>query len=138
MIRKWLHFLALKNNFSKKLVKKFFPPQIEAEHVLMMFLFFWRFQPGCSYKRCSYTKKGVKENWSQTTTKRVPLEPCNTAHSVTNFFLMYFDIFGLDLDDLLRFYEYLKNNEINQQIKSTTLEKSIRSPGIYLQLLPNL
>ena len=57
LIRKWLHFLALKNNFSKKLVKKIFPPQSEAEHVLMMFLFFWRFQPGCSYKRCSYKKK---------------------------------------------------------------------------------
>ena len=62
MIRKWLHFLVLKNNFTKKLVKNFFPLQIEVEHVLKMFLFFWRFQPGCSYKRCSYKKKKVYSN----------------------------------------------------------------------------
>ena len=33
--------------------------RIEAEHVLIMFLFFQGFQPGCSYKRCSYKKKCV-------------------------------------------------------------------------------
>ena len=39
--------------------KNISPPKIEAGHVLMMFLFFLGFQPGCSYKRCSYKKKKV-------------------------------------------------------------------------------
>ena len=50
-------FSSIKNKFQLKISKKKFSPQIEAGHVLRMFLFFWRFQPGCSYKRCSYKKK---------------------------------------------------------------------------------
>ena len=45
--------------FWPKHEKKISPPKIEAGHVLMMFLFFLGFQPGCSYKRCSYKKKKV-------------------------------------------------------------------------------
>ena len=37
--------------------KNIFPPKIEAGMFLSMFLFFLGFQPGCSYKRCSYKKK---------------------------------------------------------------------------------
>ena len=46
-------------NFDPNMRRKFFSPKIEAENVLTMFLFFGGFQPGCSYKRCSYKKKGV-------------------------------------------------------------------------------
>ena len=46
-------------NFDPNMKKKIFLPKIEAGHVLIMFLFFGGFQPGCSYKRCSYKKKKV-------------------------------------------------------------------------------
>ena len=39
--------------------KNIFPPKIEAGMFLSMFLFFLGFQPGCSYKRCSYKVKKV-------------------------------------------------------------------------------
>ena len=36
-----------------------FNPKLRLSMFLLMFLFFLGFQPGCSYKRCSYKKKGV-------------------------------------------------------------------------------
>ena len=44
-------------NFDPNMRQKFFSPKIEGGDVLKMFLFFGEFQPGCSYKRCSYKKK---------------------------------------------------------------------------------
>ena len=57
-------------NFDPNMKKKISPPKIEAGHVLMMFLFFPGFQPGCSYKRCSYKKKGVEQTRAKAHTHR--------------------------------------------------------------------
>ena len=48
-------------NFDPNTRQKFFRPKLRLGMFLSMFLFLGGFQPGCSYKRCSYKKKGVSK-----------------------------------------------------------------------------
>ena len=63
-------------NFDPNMRRKFFSPKIEAGDVLIMFLFLGGFQPGCSYKRCSYRKKkGVYETMTNTERQWLNMSP---------------------------------------------------------------